>query len=85
MQIYLPSRYQPIWDQLKAEGKCCIVAHPVLHRRIKKAVIKRKNEDLGYKLLLSESCKYAKLSIKSNGNSITFSLHFHSTFQLGAF
>lgn len=78
MQTYPPSRYQPIWDQLKAEGKCCIVAHTCLHKRIKKAVIKRKDEDLAFKLLLSEQYKYARLSVSISGNSISFKLEYRT-------
>jgi hypothetical protein len=83
-QVYLPSRYQPIWDALKAQGQCRIVAPLPLHRRIIKAVIKRKDEDLGYKLELSEKYKKAKLAYKIEGNTITFTLHTRSIICLGA-
>ncbi len=84
-RIYAPSKYQPIWDQLKAEGESRIVAPLPFHARIKKAVIKRKDKDLGFKLELSEQCKYVKLDISTQGNTIRFKLLYYSTFQLGAF
>ena len=84
-RIYTPSKYQPIWDALKSQGKVSLVAFPILHKRIRKAVIKRKDEDLGFKLMLSESFKYSILHIVEDGNTITFELKYYSTFDLGAF
>ncbi len=86
MQQFPVSKYQPIWNQLKAEGICRIVASPLLHRRIKKAVIKRKDEDLGFKLTLAETGKYAKLNVTIEGNTVIFSLTYYTLFDsIGAY
>jgi hypothetical protein len=84
-QVYAPSKYQPIWNQIKQQGSCKIVAPTILHRRIIKAVIKRKDEDLGFKLLTSEAYKKAKLTYKRDGNTIHFVLTYYPVYQLGAF
>lgn len=45
-------KYEPIWDALKRQDTVEVqVAHPVLVRRIKKAVIKEKYNDLAFRLL----------------------------------
>ena len=68
------SRYTPIWNKLKTEGTCKIAAHPAVHARIVKAVKKRKNEDTGYKFLLSEDNKVARLSFEAHASEIIFHL-----------
>lgn len=76
MAYNIPSKYLPIWNELKTKGVATVITHPCLHRRIKKAVIRRKDEDLTYKFILSEQHKRAKLSTRIEGNAITFTLHF---------
>jgi len=44
-------KYQVIWETLKSKGKCTVEVHPALCGRVKKAVIKEKNNDLGFKVL----------------------------------
>jgi hypothetical protein len=68
------SKYYPIWKRLKDDKHVQIVAPRVLHRRIIKAVIKRKDEDLGFKL--TESLNYQKwyLHYVVEGNTISFYL-----------
>lgn len=46
----------------------------VLHRRIIKAVIKRKYVDVGFKFLVGERGKRAKLFYKREGSIIEFKL-----------
>jgi len=43
-------KYEEIWQQVKTTGVCSLIAHPSLHRRIKKAVSKEKCADVAYKL-----------------------------------
>jgi hypothetical protein len=43
-------KYQSIWVQIKKTGTCTLVAHPKLHKRIKKAVTKEKWKDISYKI-----------------------------------
>lgn len=76
MAYNVPSRYQPIWDQLKEKHKAELVAPVVLHRRIIKAVTKRKNIDLTYKFLCSEQYKKAVLKYEIQDNKIKFTLVF---------
>lgn len=86
MAYNIPSRYQPIWDKLKAELSATIVAPPHLHKRIIKAVIRRKDIDLAYKFICSNSHKRAKLIYEIKGNAITFSLKFYPYINsLGAY
>jgi len=76
MAFPIPSRYQPIWDTLKQKHVAKLVAPEVLHRRIIKAVTKRKNVDLAYKVLCGEQHRKAVLNHSTEGNTITFSLTF---------
>lgn len=55
------SIYQPVWDALKLHGQTEILADPRHHKRIKKAIIKRKDIDTAYKLQVSEENKKAIL------------------------
>jgi len=77
-------QYEPIWNRLKSLPKdeaktkgVSITAPAQLHRRIIKAVIKEKDIDLGYKLLLKENeDRTAKLVILRRGGFVTFKLEF---------
>lgn len=68
------SKYAPIWNRLKADRKVSVAIPSPLHRRLIKAVIKRKNEDLGYKYLLGEQGKKAILEYTIHEQVITFKL-----------
>lgn len=61
--------YSPIWEAIKKNKQVSIVAPVSNHKLIIKAVIKEKNEDEGYKLLLSEKCKKARLIISFDSNN----------------
>lgn len=76
MAYTIPSRYQPIWDTLKEKRHAKLVAPAVLHKRIIKAVIKRKDVDVGYKFLCAEQFKKARIKYKTTGNIIEFYLQF---------
>lgn len=67
-------RYEPIWHQLKTTGKCKVSIHKVFHARLKKAVLKEKNEDLGFKLELSEKGQRARLKVVQTTNILEFIL-----------
>jgi hypothetical protein len=75
MQARPQSQYLPIWNRLKLHGTATIVAMPALHRRIIKAVQKRRDRDLGFKLQLAEDGMKHEISWLIKGNTITFSLH----------
>lgn len=83
-----PSQYQPIWDALKQSKECEVrlVAPLSLHARIFKAVKKRRNLDLGYKLLCSERYVKPKLWCKSEGTVLTIGIKFHPYYKsIGAY
>lgn len=66
--------YEPIWLAIKKDFKASLKADPKLHARIKKAVMKEKNKDEGFRLLASEQGKGYNLKILITGNIISFSL-----------
>jgi len=55
--------YEPIWIRIKTHNTASLVTHPDNAARIKRAVIKEKNADTGYKLLLAEKALIAELVI----------------------
>lgn len=65
---YIPptSRYTPIWRELKTKGKVRLTAPTILHKRIIKAVKKRKDKDLAYRFSLSEDHKKARLVFETD-------------------
>lgn len=70
-------QYEPIWIALKERGYCRIAAPTPLHRRIKKAVIKEKYNDIAWKLTLSEEQhKSAALTFEFKGAEIIFKLRY---------
>ena len=71
----LTSRYSIIWHKLKQEKTLRVVAPATAHRRLIKAIIKRKDVDLGYKVLSAENHLRPKLAFKSEGNILTVTLH----------
>ena len=75
------SEYDPIWTGLKASEKkpkqFSITANKALHPRIIKAISKRKNLDVGYKIELEP--KKALLSHSRDGSKLTFYLTFSIT------
>lgn len=67
-------KYQEIWEQIKAKGKCELVTHTAWHPRVKKAVLKEKDNDLGFKLMMGEEYKRARLKVESIGAKMIFTL-----------
>ena len=70
------SKYSKIWQAIKESqsGVVSVAVLPELHSRVIKAVLKRKDLDLGYKVIQAESGKAMILRAKSNGSVITFTL-----------
>ena len=66
------SVYDPLWNKLKqSPGEPLIIAaHSSQHRRIYKAVVKRKYEDVVFQYQLSELGKTSTLSHESVGNTL---------------
>lgn len=68
------SKYEVIWQKLKADKHCAIAAPIPLHARIIKAVIKRKDVDVGYKLQLLDKRKKVRLSHICESSRVRFFL-----------
>lgn len=70
------SRYKIIWDTLKAEPdkELQIAVISSAHPRLKKAIIKRKDNDIAYKVQMDVINKKAKLVFKSKGNILSVTL-----------
>jgi len=80
--------YETIWTQLKSLPKpqaksigISITARRHLHPRIVKAVKKEKWMDMGFKLLLSESCQCSVISHTSKYSVLTFYLHYSPSLE----
>jgi hypothetical protein len=69
-----PSRYQPIWNLLKKDKLVRITAPSPLHRRIIKAVQKRRDQDIAYKYELEEKGFQARMKFKKSNTLIIFTL-----------
>ena len=70
-------KYEPIWTQIKTLGYCKISAHKAHHARIKKAIRKEKDQDLGYKMENLEKTppQEAVVTTLCIGAVIHFTLH----------
>jgi len=69
------SRYLPIWISLKETGVCRITAPPQFHKRIVKAVKKRRDKDLAFLYQLQEANRKHTIKYKIDGSVIQFKLH----------
>lgn len=54
-------KYEAVWLKVKTTGKCTVEAHPAFFARVRKAVIKEKNMDLGFKVLNDHDRFYLKI------------------------
>lgn len=71
------SRYATIWEQLKKTHTCSVKADPKFHARIIKAVTKRKDNDVLFKLECAEAIKRYRLKTAISDTDptlITFTL-----------
>lgn len=67
-------KYQEIWERIKEHGRCELAVSKPYQPRVKKAVIKEKDNDVGYKFLLGEQYKKATLEITTQGSKMIFRL-----------
>lgn len=67
--------YQPIWEELKRSNTCKISANKSLHKRIVKAVIKEKYNDVNFKLYLADKGQKAVLTHTKKYSIIEFFLN----------
>lgn len=68
-------KYQAIWEKIKKEKKCIVVAPAIVHARIVKAVIKEKYSDAAFKLCNTHDYFYLTHVSDRKANKITFTLH----------
>jgi len=80
-----PTRlYQEIWDNVKKNGTCTVEVLPCFQARVKKAVFKEKNNDLGFKVLNHHDHFYLKVDNPVvNGKTYTGRLKFTLKQSLG--
>lgn len=69
-------KLQAVWEQIKLDGSATILCEPNMHKRLILALRKEKNIDYGWKLLIAEQHKRAKLKEKIDGNKIFFYLEY---------
>ena len=67
-------KYTKIWRQIKLTGKATIVTAPWNIATVKKAVIAKKYEDIGFKVELDMARQYARLDVVVTGNKVEFKL-----------
>ena len=67
-------KYEPIWIELKKNKVAAIKATPQLHSRIRKAVIKEKDKDVGFKLTEADKGLSHRLGFTVIGPVLTFVL-----------
>lgn len=77
-------QYYPVWHALKTKNVCVVEHHPRFFARLKKAVIKEKDLDDGFKLLCEEQGKRARISVqviktKDNKSALKFTLNYSLT------
>ena len=78
------SKYLPIWKQLKDTGSCRITAPPIYHKKIIKAVKKRRDKDLAFLYQLQEDHRKHKIKYTINGSVIEFILIKELQLHIGA-
>lgn len=62
------SRYAMIWYKLKQGEEVKLSTPKEFHRKLRNAIVKRKNKDIGYKFLMAEANRRPVLKFKYEGN-----------------
>jgi len=70
----IKSRYEVIWQKLKDTRELKIACPRAAHLKLKRGIIKRKNIDLGYKILSAEIGQSTYLEFESVGNILVVRL-----------
>jgi len=76
---YPPSKYLPIWNQLKAKKICKITAPIIYHKTIIKMVKNKRDDDLAYRFELAELGLTHEIKTVVDGTVITFILKKRAT------
>lgn len=67
-------KYQVIWEKIKKDKHCTVVAPAIVHARILKAVIKEKYMDSAFKLCNDHDYFYLHTDSNRKENKIVFTL-----------
>jgi hypothetical protein len=67
--------YEPAWIELKKKGRVRLAVPRPLHRRVIKAILKEKNQDLAYKLEMLEKKTRLKITYEQQDSVITIILN----------
>jgi hypothetical protein len=67
-------QYYPIWERIKTTGSARLKCAPGFVARVKKAVIKEKDMDVGYKLMNEEDPCRLEVSYNRSSQVLTFKL-----------
>jgi hypothetical protein len=68
------SLYKVIWERIKKTGSCKCQVKPQFVARVKKAVITKKTQDLGWKLVNDHAFFYLKISYTLETQVLVFRL-----------
>lgn len=68
------SRYTPLWESLKTDGKLSLLVLPQLKNRIIKAIRKKRDTDLGFRYSLAEKEMRAQILWSYKGNTLNAEL-----------
>ena len=69
------SKYTQVWNKIKTTGRCELVADPKFHKRIIKAVSRKKELDLKYQFQLAEQGRKERINTTIEGTKIIFILN----------
>lgn len=76
-------KYSVIWERIKVKGNCTVEVHPVIVARVKKAVIKEKNNDVGFKLLNDHDHFFLRITVEETSNKAVSKIKFVLKQSLG--
>lgn len=70
----MPRQYEPIWTKLKEDGVVRLAVPRPLHKRVVKAVLKEKDMDKGFRLMMLEKRIRLRIEYECKDNVITIKL-----------
>lgn len=71
-------KYQPIWNRIKNRETCLLAVEAYMVPRVRKAIKKEKNIDLGFKLLNSDDNFRLTFSYDKGKKLLTVKLKHHN-------
>lgn len=67
-------KYQPVWERLKKLGSCTLEVPPSFVARVKKAIIREKHRDLGFKTINDDDVYRLTISYDISTKRLRFDL-----------